>query len=245
MKKLYIAWQDPVEKHWLPVGQLTFNGESYLFVYTKGALKTKNFLPFGRMSNLNVAYESTELFPLFSNRLLSKNRPEYKDFLHYLNIRDNEDNPLALLALTEGKRETDNLEIFPCSEKNAEGKYSLRFFVHGIRHLLPNAIEMINTLKVGDRLLLMPDPQNPNDRYAIAIRNAETTIVGYCPRYLTSDFHYLLKECDPRDIIAQVEQVNVDAPIQLRLLCQISAPWPENFTPCSGENYQPLVVVEG
>lgn len=244
MKTLYVAWQDPIEKNWLPVGQLTFIDGFYHFVYTKGAFKSKNFLSFGRMNDLKAVYESTELFPLFSNRLLSKNRPEYKDFLHWLKIRNNEDDPLALLALTEGKRETDSLEVFPCPEKSAEGKYSMRFFVHGIRYLSDHAVQMIGNLQAGERLLLIPDPQNPNDRYAIAIRNVETTIVGYCPRYLTNDFHFLLKECDPKDIIIQVEQVNIDAPIQLRLFCQISAPWPENFMPCSSENYQPAIEIE-
>lgn len=241
MKTLYIAWQDPINHQWFPVGQLTFTGQVYRFVYTKGAFKSENFLPFGRMTELKAVYESTELFPLFSNRLLSKSRPEYKDFLHWLNVRETEDDPLALLALTEGKRETDSLEIFPCPEQTSEGKYLMRFFGHGIGYLPQHAIQMVNELHTNDQLLLMSDPQNPHDRYAIAMRNAQTTIVGYCPRYLTDDFNYLLQVCDPKDIKIRVERVNPEAPIQLRLLCQITAPWPTDFKPCSGENYQPTV----
>ena len=243
MKTIYIAWQDTTAQCWLPVGQLNFTGKVYRFVYTEGARKSNNFLPFGRMDDLETVYESIELFPLFSNRLLSKTRPEYKDFLHWLNIRENEDEPLALLALTEGKRETDNLEVFPRPERTGEGKYLMRFFGHRIGNLPTQAVQMINKLHAGDQLLLMPDPQNPHDRYAIALRNNETTIVGYCPRYLTEDFHYLLKEGDPKDIHIEVERVNSDAPIQLRLLCKITAPWLKNFEPCSGENYQPITKV--
>ncbi len=271
MKTIYIAWQDTIAQCWLPVGQLTFTAEKapgelalgfkpragggdakrshsltggvYRFVYTKGALKSKSFLPFGRMDDLKSVYESIDLFPLFSNRLLSKTRPEYKDFLHWLDIRENEDDPLALLALTEGKRETDNLEVFPRPERTIEGKYLMKFFSHRIGNLPTQAVQMINKLHTGDQLLLMPDPQNPHDRYAIALRNNETTIVGYCPRYLTEDFHYLLKECAPKDINIQVERVNSDAPIQLRLLCQITAPWQKKFKPCSGKNYQRVIKV--
>lgn len=102
MKTLYIAWQDPKDRRWYPVGQLRFDRKVYRFVYTKGAKKSPHFLPFGRMLDLHVAYESHELFPLFANRVLSKTRPEYHDFLHWLNLQEHEDDPLALLARSSG-----------------------------------------------------------------------------------------------------------------------------------------------
>lgn len=240
MKTLFVAWQDPIEKHWLPVGKLTFNDGIYRFTYTKGAKNAKKFMPFGRMTKLDQVYESVELFPLFSNRLLSKSRPEYQEFLHWLKIHEDEANPLALLALTEGKRETDNLEIFPCPEKSSGGKFKVKFFAHGIQYLPQFAANMIGDLKVGEPLLLMSDLQNPFDRHAIAIRSNSTVILGYSPRYLSCDFNELLKKCDLEDVVVSVEQVNLDAPLQLRLLCQIEAPWPASFKPCSTENYFPL-----
>ena len=82
MKVLYLAWQDPDQRNWVPVGKLSFENGFYHFVYTQGAKKFPNFVPFGRMTDLYATYESKELFPLFANRLLSKSRPEYKDFLH-------------------------------------------------------------------------------------------------------------------------------------------------------------------
>lgn len=240
MKKLFIAWQDPIQRRWMPVGKLDFVEGVYRFLYTKGAKNAKDFMPFGLMKDLSKVYKSTELFPLFSNRLLNKSRPEYKDFLHWLKLREDEDDPLALLALTEGKRETDNLEIFPCPEKTTDEKYLAKFFVHGIQHLGKCATEVISNLKNGERLLLMADLQNPYDQYAIAIRNIETIILGYSPRYLAIDFNELLKNGDPKDIFLEVEQVNLNAPLQLRLLCQITSPWPSEFRPCSSENYLPI-----
>jgi hypothetical protein len=34
MTTLYVAWRDPETRSWYPVGQLSFEGEAYRFVYT-------------------------------------------------------------------------------------------------------------------------------------------------------------------------------------------------------------------
>ena len=144
MKTLYLAWQDPEDRRWLPVGRLSFDGHVYRFVYTKGAKQSPRFVPFGAMRDLHVVYESSTLFPLFANRLLSKTRPEYKDFLAWLDVREHEDEPLVLLARTEGIRATDSLMVFPYPEKNSNGQYHVRFFSHGLRYLLPAVLQFID-----------------------------------------------------------------------------------------------------
>ena len=121
MKTLYIAWQDPKDRAWLPVGQLTFDGNTYRFVYTKGAKQSSNFIPFGRMAKLEAVYESVDLFPLFANRLLAESRPEYKQFPDWLHVEENEAHPIAVRARTEGLRETDSLTVFPCPQMDSEG----------------------------------------------------------------------------------------------------------------------------
>lgn len=238
MKVLYLAWQDPQSRQWFPVGKLSFEAGVYRFVYTKGATISKNFTRFGFMQNLHEVYRSRDLFPLFANRLISKKRPEYKDFLRWLDLEENEAAPLVLLARTEGVRETDSLTVFPCPERSREGKYVVHFFSHGLRYLPEEARIRINKLKTGDKLYLLPDPQNPHDGFAIALRTDEpTSIVGYCPRYISSDFLEIL-ENNPDAVEVRAKRVNTDAPIQLRLLCTLTADWPENFKPCSSEYYQ-------
>ena len=241
MKVLYLAWRDPKGRTWFPVGRLSFDGKVYRFVYTKGAKQSPNFLPFARMEELTTIYESDELFPLFANRLLSKKRPEYQEFLQWLNTRPGEDDPLTLLARTGGIRETDLLAVFPCPERGADNKYRVQFFSHGLRYLLPEAIARIHNLSPGEQLYLMPDPQNPHDPCAVALRTDDpVALVGYCPRYLAGDFLCLLREAGSENTKVVVEKVNQEAPIQLRLLCSMAADWPENFRPCSGEFYEPL-----
>jgi hypothetical protein len=241
MKTLYLAWQDPEDRRWLPVGRLSFDGHVYRFVYTKGAEQSPRFVPFGVMRNLHVVYESSELFPLFANRLLSKTRPEYKDFLGWLDVREHEDEPLVLLARTEGMRATDALMVFPCPEKTSGGKYHVRFFSHGLRYLLPSIIQFIDEhLRPPARLFVLLDPQNPYDPSAVALRTAEPALlIGYCPRFLTADVHHLLQTV-PATVRVAVERVNCDAPLQLRLLCSLTADWPDTFQPCSDALYEAL-----
>ncbi len=240
MKILYLAWQDPQSRQWLPVGKLSVERGIYRFVYTKGATLSKNFVPLGFMQDLHEVYRSRDMFPLFANRLISKKRPEYRDFLRWLDLREDEADPLVLLARTEGVRETDSLTVFPCPEPDAKGNYVVHFFTHGLRHLPEDARIRVSTLRAGERLYLMPDPQNFHDSYAIALRTDDpATIVGYCPRYISRDFLEIL-ENSPNSGEVRVKRLNAEAPIQLRLLCTLTADWPENFKPCSSEYYQEL-----
>ena len=49
----------------------------------------------------------------------------------------------------------------------------------------------------------------------------------------------------PRDEVSEtvhvtVERVNPDAPLQFRLLCSLTADWPDSFQPCSDVLYEAL-----
>lgn len=241
MKTYYIAWQDHQARRWYPIGRLCFDGTVYRFVYTRGAECAARFQPLSQMADLRKAYESPTLFPFLANRLLSKKRAEYHAWLAWIGCPTEEVDPLVLLAQTEGTRATDALQIFPCPEKNPDGFYTVRFFCHGIRYLMLAVADHIPTLVPGTTLLLMPDPQNPYDKYAVALRTADPPLlVGYCPRYLAHDVLQLLgHEQDTPKVT--VVQVNPEAPMQLRLLCQLAAPWPQDFQPCAGKEYEPLV----
>jgi hypothetical protein len=240
MKALFLAWQDPQTRGWFPVGKLTFEDGHYRFVYTKGAKASPKFIPFGLMRDLTAVYKSKELFPLFANRLLSRKRPEYNRILKWGDLRQDEADPLVLLARTEGIRETDSLTVFSCPEPNSEGNYQVQFFSHGLGYLPDQAVKRINNLAIGERLFVMLDPQNPYDRFAIALRTDDpATIVGYCPRYVSHDFLEVLGN-NLDSVRVSVKRVNVDAPIQLRLLCTLTAEWPANFEPCSSEYYGEL-----
>lgn len=241
MKALFVAWQEPNSRRWIPVGRLTYENGAYRFVYTRGAKESKNFTPFGRMVDLDAAYVSEALFPLFANRVLPKTRPEYRDYLRWLGLSEQEHNELEVLARSGGLRATDTLEIIPCPEPTKDKSYEVFFFSHGLRHLSTKDQARVNELNAGERLYLMQDMQNEHDAMALLLRtNDPVSVVGYCPRYYSGEFSKLLKSVGANDVRVLVEQVNPDAPMQLRLLCKLHAPWPANFSACAMEQFQPL-----
>lgn len=81
-------------------------------------------------------------------------------------------------------------------------------------------------------------------RLKIVSSDEDIALVGFCPRYFAQTFRSLLERSEMETIKVVVERVNLDAPTQLRLLCRLTAPWPEDFHPCAEEQYKPLVRLE-
>lgn len=242
LKVFFVARQNPDDRKWLPVGKLTVKDNKYIFSYTKGALQSKGFNSFGRMNKFRKIYESDELFPFFTNRILSEKRPEYVDFLRWLNLSSSSSTQLDMLALGGGKRGTDNLEVFQCPAKDERNRLTIKFFSHGISHLDTHTQKRVCDLLYGTRLYLMQDVQNRFDFNAIALRTDDpVALVRYCPRYLVDDVNSIIQETDAELINVNVERVNADAPMQYKLLCRLDAPWPTNYNPCSTDMYKSIV----
>jgi len=244
---LYIASRQggPQAGFWSPVGRLEHEDGVYRFVYTKGAQTLAGFEPFPGMSDLRGVYESEVLFPLFANRLLSPSRPEYEAFLMWGGFDPaNPPDPLAVLGLTQGLRQTDSLEVFPCPLPDERGRYLSKFFLHGVRWMHPAAQERIGRLQQGEKLRLFLEVGNPADPNAVQLQTTDISgrlPVGYVPRYLALDVRELCGSCSPEFIEVTVERLNAGAPLQQRVLCRMSSCWPDNFTPCGGEPFQAIV----
>ena len=225
--KLFLSWQAPSNRKWLPVGLLTFDGSIFRFTYTQGALianETFGFMPPRTFPDLFQTYESDELFPLFANRRISPSRPEFEDFVQWLNIPKDKDDPLALLARSGGRRATDTFEVFPCPEIDSQGQYHIHFFSHGLRHLPDVSVNRIGKLSEGEKLYLAIDFQNEYDGRALILRTQDNHIVGYCPRYLLDDAYSLLDHSKEQEQMLEivVERTNLaPAPLQFRLLCSL------------------------
>ncbi|WP_449416093.1 HIRAN domain-containing protein [Phormidium nigroviride] len=241
---LFLAWQDQNSRSWFTIGRLTFDGINYEFTYTQGVLEAQEkggFEPLASFPRLGEVYTSTYLFPVFANRLMPKSRPDYLSFIRWLNLSQDERDPIAILARSGGRRETDTLTVFPCPELDSEGRYNLHFFLHGLRYLPPCAIERINRLETGEKLLLAHEFQNPKDPKALTLNTDDRYIVGYCPQYLNSEiFEVLLR--NPSLVEVRVERVNQPpTPLQFRLLCNITAQCYDGFCPFSSDEYQPFI----
>jgi hypothetical protein len=243
---LYVAWRagTPQQGAWSPVGKLEHVNGVYRFRYTRGAQIAENFSGFVGMNDLWKVYESEALFPLFANRLLSKSRPEYEAWLTWSGFDPaHPPEPLAILSVTEGIRQTDHVEVFPCPTPDEDGCYLSRFFLHGLRWLPAAAVERAALLKPQEKLAIMLDPQNPVDPHAVALRtvDGERFMIGYAPRYMAYEFARLTFECSFAEMT--VDRVNLGAPMQMRVLCRMNACWPENFRPCEDEMFQPIIAL--
>src|SRR5579864_5897436 len=146
---LFVSWQDPTSRRWHVVARLKREQGEYRFTYTKGALASNNFTPFGRMTDLRQEYRSAELLPLFSNRVLPRSRPEYLEYLEWLALNPSNADPLVILARTGGLRSTDSLSMYPMPTKSSNGEYRVVFFCHGLRYIPDMALDRISELKAG------------------------------------------------------------------------------------------------
>lgn len=245
MKTLFIAWQDFSSHAWFPVGRLTFDGNCYYFVYLQGAIAAQeqyNFPGLWSFSDFHKVYESTEILPLLSHRIMPRSRPDYSDFMQWLNLPENFDDPIALLSRSGGKKATDHFEVFPCPEPDEKGLYHIHFFASNIRCLPSPTAERIASLYPKETLRLARDLENHHDPQALLLLTADCMRVGYCPRYLFGDPLKLLRQGSEK-VQVVVEQINPPpAPIQFRLLCHLTGYWEENFHPFASKMYEPLAV---
>jgi HIRAN domain len=247
MKTLFLAWQDNASRTWFPIGKLTYDGQRYYFGYIQGALQAQekaNFKPLMAFPGLHETYTSIELFWPFANRLLNRSRPEYPEFIEWLNLDPNGNpdsiDPITLLGLSGGKRVTDSLEVFPMPQRNNAGEYQIHFFTNGLRHYPPSAQQWAAECVAGEPLMLVHDLQNEHDPNALMLRTVDRHIVGFCPRYLVKDFLQLIDK-QPQAVKVVVEKVNsAPTPLQFRLLCKLTAQWRQNFQPFSSDEYQLL-----
>lgn len=248
MKTLFLAWLDPVARRWYPVGRLQTDQGGYEFRYTGGALSARQeagFQPLAAFPELTATYRSPELFALFSNRLLPRSRPDYREFIEWLHIPENEAEPIVILARSGGRRATDTFEVFPEPQVDEDGMGVLHFFVHGIRHSSEGAVQRAESLVAGERLLLMHDLQNPHDPSALALRTGASApgdlhLLGFCPRYISEEVLPVVEQ-HPERVEVEVTQVNPPpAPAQMRVLCSMRLP--VGLTPglFRGPKYLPL-----
>ena len=246
MRKLFLTWQDKESRKWHPIGQLTFNGEVYRFFYVKGANLAQseaNFQPLVSFPDFREVYESTELFPMFANRVMPNSRPEYRQIIELLSIPENSNDPLAFLARTGGAKVTDNFEVFCYPELDGENNYNLHFFAHGLRYLPECSIERIGKMQKDDKIYLAHDFQNPFEQDALQLHSRDNHIIGYCPSYFLDDMNEIRRN---KEIELFVERVNEETtPLQFRLLCRLIVPQMQNFRPFTSHSYEPIVTIIG
>jgi len=240
-KVVFLAWQCPATRAIVPVGRLIERArDNYEFGYIRSVQRAreKGFLPLVSFPELGVVYRSEELPPLFNNRVMRTSRPDYPAFVSELGL-EKDSSPLALMARSGGRRQTDELEVFAAPEAGDDGVPRTSVLVRGVRHV-PHAEEAVVRLEVGARLSIMADLQNAHGRHALGLRTEKQEFVGYLPDYLARE----LAHHDPaitRQLVVTVEKVNLPPVIvHHRLLCRIE--FPVGVSLFQNEDYLPLVA---
>ena len=246
-KTLFLAWQDKKEesRQWFPIGRLDADVECplYRFRYTGGAERAEREAGFPLLiefPRLDEDYRSSELFPLFQNRVMNRARPDFADYLRNLDLPEGSD-PIEILSANGGRRATDAYEVFPKLEKNVDGSFTCRFFLHGWRHLNPLVQERIDRLKPKEKLYVTLELTNPATGLAAQIQTTDYYMVGWAPRYLINDLTKAMAE-RPSKYEAEVVRVNPQpAPSKQRVLIEMRGCW-NSYEPMTTEDFIPLVA---
>jgi hypothetical protein len=119
---------------------------------------------------------------------------------------------------------------------------TFRFFLHGLRHVLPAAQARANALEEGDTLQVAIEVNNPATGYAVQLQTRDGHLLGWAPRYLVSDLRAALLE--HATITATVRRINrMGAPFARRVLVELQGGVPANFEPMTSEEYRVLATV--
>jgi hypothetical protein len=240
MNKVFVSWQESETRIWYPIGCLEFDCLQYKYYYINAVEEAiaRGFDRIFPFPELDKTYQSVYLFPFFSNRLMSRSRPDYQRYINALNIAPDRDLPMAVLSRSGGWKETDNYEIFPSSTVEND-LYQTHFFLRGLRYQ-PETQTSLASLRVGDNLLVTPEPDNKLDRQALKLIAADRLPLGYFPRYLAADIYPLFQQ-NPELVKVTIDRINQPpTPVQYRLLCHLHIKCDPNFQPFGGKDYQKL-----
>jgi len=237
VRRLWVTWQDPETRAMFPVGCLAeLEDGSWSFWYVQRARTVPGFHAFASFPELEKEYRSTQLFPVFANRLMSPRRPDYPAYLDALNL-DERATPFDVLARSS-RRATDTIRVFPDpAVDRSTGATEYVFLAHGVRHI-EGADDRIGLLRPGDRLELRADPTNPVNSCALLLDAERGAHVGYVPDVLLDYVHTVR---DHHGAEVRVDRVNpAPAPVTLRLLCRLTGRWPPGPLPFTGPDFEPI-----
>ena len=215
---------------------------SYRFRYIGGAKRAQEKAGFPGLVEFPVleeSYASSELFPLFQNRVMNRSRPDFEGYLYGLDLTGQAD-AVEILSVNGGTRVTDPYEVFPRVLRDQDGGFTCRFLLHGQRHVTPTARERIRQLKDGEELQAALELNNPATRFAVQMQTTDYHMIGWAPRYLVRDLVRTM-DFEPGEyrvcVIRKTERYGSAKP---SVLIEMNAPWPAE-EPMSGPDFRPLV----
>lgn len=230
--ELLVVWQQPSTRAMIPVGILTFDGETYAFEYLPNVGHVAEFRPLLGFRDLSKRYESGELFPLFHERVMDPTRPDFVRVLDELSLDPASATPWEQLVRSGGSSEGDTLQVTPLP-RESKGGWSCTALAAGVRYLAKKTVRttagqtrlysdvaleaLLDGLVPGQPLRIIAEVGNDYNPDAQLFFTEHDDPIGYVPDWLAK----LTAPClqDGTSVQAVVERVNgLSAGWHLRVL---------------------------
>ena len=235
MNSIYLEWLDTENGCQFPVGRLDIDRQSeppvYTFRYVNGVLDAINqahFTPIPGFWDVNQSYKSQELFPMFQNRVMDRRRPDRSEYLFRLGLSEDADE-LSELAVSGGRRHTDNFETFPVIAPDEDGIFNCRSALQG-----PATGGIFNHLPVP----------LPGETLDLDQETGKVFFQGYLVGTLPNGLLNGLRATDTWQVdneSVRVVQVNPRAPNDSMVLIDFGGKLPPGFRMEDLPQYQPIV----
>lgn len=230
--ELIVTWQHPLERSMEPIGKLAFDGHAYSFDYLDTAKTLKDFRPLLGFEDFGRHYVSQELFPIFEERVMDPQRPDYERYVRDLNL-PSDASPWEQLASSGGGSESDTLQLYPIPHYS-DGVWQCRFLINGSRYLLEKQVEIdgvtlesyegevfeeiLDSLRPGQELRVVHEDSNKSSATAMLALVLEDKPIGWVPNWLAAEILPLVSDADFTFVVEQVNPAS--AGWHLRILAR-------------------------
>jgi hypothetical protein len=227
MSRFLVTWRSRVTGRSHPVGFLTANSRDYRFSYLPDVADLEDFRPFVNFPDLSRPYQSSRLFPFFSQRVMNSRRPDYQAYVAALGLPADA-SPVDVLGRAGGQRKGDTVQVILEPTIGADGAVDHTFLLSGARHAPGDAPALIDRLREGEPLTIRPQGDNKVNPDAHLICTTHGDPLGWVPDALLAT----VQEIMANDYGLTVAQVNgPEWPSYLRVVLRLRGTVPPGFEP--------------
>lgn len=214
-RSFLVTRQDRESRGYSRLGVLSEADDGWTFRYFTEVAQDRSIPRLPGFPDAGSVAESPFLFSLFAQRVLSPRRPDRVSVLFALGL-DESATAFEILARNGGRRQGDTIELIQLPTAHPEGGEMLEFLVHGMRHRNDEEQRAVDGLRVGDELMIVPEPGNRVDPEARLVATGDGVGLGWVPAPLVP----LLRRTE--QVRAEVAHANrSDTNPHLRLLVRL------------------------
>ena len=211
--RLFGLWGDAVDGTRHIIGELWREGPTtYAFAYRDElehayARGFALMMEFPKHRTKVDPYRASPLFSTFAQRIPSMKRPDFDALIASWGVTDPADS-MEILARSGGVQLTDRIELAEFRPEDDDLSVPLSFRVAGMKHQDGVGAE---TVRVGDPVTLVREPDNAHDRHATLVLVQGTHRLGRVPRQYSPIFARLL---DAGQVIHAVAERRLTLPTE-------------------------------